>query len=313
MKFLLKNIKERIAEPLKILRFVRWVFLGIFVLSALMLVRGICAAVFYPSSASASVHPLTAFFWLISTAIITFFAFYVYRHGGVKSVWSGPRDISKDMDAANEEPKQLSLSYSEIKESLPADKWIVATVKGALSASVREKRTGIAAKLLGDIEYKLRRPVNVLYNYYVELSDPRFTAVLNKEDGSLRITVPALKFDGDAISIKDLTEFDIATDNFEPFIPAALRRDMPARLKVVLQDNYKFSGQSSVNMRLAMLDAQKSIRAHVENLLWQKGGYLRTDKDSPADFKWLPDSLKIEDSSTVSEPLENSIDKEKER
>ena len=292
----IERLKTFAMFPLEFLRLLRWVLLGVFILSVLLLIRGIVAAAFAPASASASSHPLAALCWLVGTAMLTFFAFYVYRHGGIKSVWGGPKDLSQRTDDAGGEPESVSLSFSEIKESLPEDKWIVATVKGALSASVCEKRRGIASRLLGDIEYKLRRPINVLYNYYVELSDPRFSAVFDRRDGKLQISVPALKFDDEGIRLKDLTEFDITTDNSEFFIPASLKRDMPARLKAVLQENYKFSGRSSVNLRLAMLDAQKSIRNHVENLLWQKGGYLR--EDSLVDFKWLATPPGITDSRT---------------
>ncbi len=180
--------------------------------------------------------------------------------------------------------KIVYLSNSNIKDSMPADKWVVARIDGNISDSVILER-----KYLPDLKFKFEN-LPAFYNYFLPVNDPRWGISYSAEyvDGELVETVvvnlPELEFDATATLI-DISKLKIVSDNSSMSRLESTAQELREGLIKNIVNRYNWQGFSPENFAIAKQQALKTLKIYVKNRLLEQG--VKLGDKAVFRFNWI--------------------------
>ena len=192
--------------------------------------------------------------------------------------------------------KIVYLSNSNIKDSMPADKWVLARIDGNISDSAILER-----KYLPDLKFGFEN-LPAFYNYFVPVNDERWSISYTGEyiDGKLVETVdvalPDIEFDATAALI-DISKLRIVSDNSSMSRLESTAQEMREGLIKNIVNRYNWQGFSPENFAIAKEQAKKTLKIYVKNRLLEQG--VRLGDGAVFNFNWIPESPENSDEAGV--------------
>ena len=192
--------------------------------------------------------------------------------------------------------KIVYLSNSNIKDSMPADKWILARIDGNISDSAILER-----KYLPDLKFKFEN-LPAFYNYFVPVNDERWSISYSgeyAEGGYLErvdVNLPDLEFDATAALI-DISKLRIVSDNSTMSRLESTAQEMREGLIKNIVNRYNWQGFSPENFAIAKEQAKKTLKIYVKNRLLEQG--VRLGDGAVFNFNWIPESPENSDEAGV--------------
>lgn len=184
------------------------------------------------------------------------------------------------------------LTTSNIRDSLPTDKWVVARIDGDISDSVILERN-----YLPDLKFKFER-LPAYYNYFLPLNDDRWHIRYSSEyvDGklveSVKIDLPELEFDATATLI-DISKLKIISDNSSMSRLESTAQQLRDGLIKNIVNRYNWQGFSPENFAIAKAQAIKTIKIYVKNRLLEQD--IKIGDNVEFNFTWIEEPSKNSD------------------
>ncbi len=181
----------------------------------------------------------------------------------------------------------ITLSSATIKNSMPADKWVIATIQGEIEDKIVLKR-----ELMPDLVFYLE-PLPAFYNYYVPVNDARWKIVYSdeKSDGGsfeyVDIWLPEILFD-DTATIVDISKLGFSSKNSKFTRLESTAEMLRSRLVMNVVDNYRKRGSSFENFAIARSMAEKTLVQFAKNRLLEHG--IKVSDGAVFGFNWIKNS-----------------------
>lgn len=178
----------------------------------------------------------------------------------------------------------ITLSSATIKNSMPADKWVIATIHGEIEDKIVLKR-----ELMPDLVFYLE-PLPAFYNYYVPVNDARWKIVYSdeKSDGGsfeyVDISLPEILFD-DTATIVDISKLGFSSKNSKFTRLESTAEMLRSRLVMNVVDNYRKRGGAFENFALARSAAEKTLAQFAKNRLLEHG--VKVSDGAVFRFNWI--------------------------
>lgn len=178
----------------------------------------------------------------------------------------------------------ITLSSAAIKNSMPADKWVIATIHGEIEDKIVLKR-----EFMPDLVFYLE-PLPAFYNYYVPVNDARWKIVYSDEKsvgGSFEyvdISLPEILFD-DTATIVDISKLGFSSKNSKFTRLESTAEMLRSRLVMNVVDNYRKRGGSFENFALARSAAEKTLAQFAKNRLLEHG--VKVSDGAVFRFNWI--------------------------
>lgn len=178
----------------------------------------------------------------------------------------------------------ITLSSATIKNSMPADKWVIATIHGEIEDKIVLKR-----ELMPDLVFYLE-PLPAFYNYYVPVNDARWKIVYSDEKsdcGSFEyvdISLPEILFD-DTATIVDISKLGFSSKNSKFTRLESTAEMLRSRLVMNVVDNYRKRGGAFENFALARSAAEKTLAQFAKNRLLEHG--VKVSDGAVFRFNWI--------------------------
>ena len=176
------------------------------------------------------------------------------------------------------------LSSSSIRSSMPADKWVIATIEGDI-----EDRIVLKRDLMPDLVFYLD-PLPAFYNYYVPVNDSRWSIAYSAEKTEkgvveyVEISIPEIKFDG-AATIVDISRLSFSSKNSRLTRLESTAEMLRSRLVLNIVESYNARGMSAENFIIARSMAEKTLAQFAKNRLLEHG--VKVSENARFVFNWI--------------------------
>lgn len=181
----------------------------------------------------------------------------------------------------------ITLSSANIKKSMPADKWVVASIQGNI-----EDRIVLMREFMPDLVFYLE-PLPVYYNYYVPVNDARWTITYSEEkteNGTseyVDISLPELVFD-DTATIVDISKLKFSSKNSKFTRLESTAEMLRSHLILNIVKTYIKDGSSLLNIEIARSQAEKTLMPFAKNRLLEHD--IKVSESAIFRFNWIKKS-----------------------